>query len=164
MDSSVVTFSCTVELESACELHRVEQRHITRITALLDGTNPTVTAEFDRFLDGLRGNLNDNLSRADAIDMLAQHLITRPVFDALFGGYDLPNQRMQESASPQFQPTVGGHINDRGGCASDRPSRRRLDGWTAAPGATGPSRRRASEARRGHVGGEPTGRNFDRWH
>ncbi|MCB1240979.1 MAG: DEAD/DEAH box helicase, partial [Tetrasphaera sp.] len=44
--------------------------------------------EFDRFLTGLRGNLNDGITRGDAIDMLAQHLITRPVFEALFGGYD----------------------------------------------------------------------------
>ena len=35
---------------------------------------------------GLRGNLNDGITEADAIDMLAQHLITRPVFDALFKG------------------------------------------------------------------------------
>lgn len=66
----------------------IAQRQITRITALLDGGDPEVTAEFDRFLEGLRGNLNDGISRGDAIEMLAQHLITRPVFDALFGGYD----------------------------------------------------------------------------
>jgi predicted helicase len=72
----------------AKDIADIAQRHITRITALLDGGNSAVTAEFDRFLTGLRGNLNDGITRADAIDMLAQHLITRPVFEALFGGYD----------------------------------------------------------------------------
>jgi len=72
----------------AKDIADIAQRHITRITALLDGGNPKVTAEFDRFLTGLRGNLNDGITRGDAIDMLAQHLITRPVFEALFGGYD----------------------------------------------------------------------------
>ncbi len=72
----------------AKDIADIAQRHITRITALLGGGNATVTAEFERFLTGLRGNLNDGITRADAIDMLAQHLITRPVFDALFGGYD----------------------------------------------------------------------------
>ena len=72
----------------AKDIADIAQRHITRITALLDGGNSTVTAEFDRFLTGLRGNLNDGITRGDAIDMLAQHLITRPVFEALFGGYD----------------------------------------------------------------------------
>ncbi len=66
----------------------IAQRHITRITALLDGGNEKVSGEFDTFLEGLRGNLNDGIDRDDAVDMLAQHLITRPVFEALFGGYD----------------------------------------------------------------------------
>jgi hypothetical protein len=34
----------------------------------------------------LRNNLNDGVTRDDAIGMLSQHLITRPVFEALFGG------------------------------------------------------------------------------
>ena len=72
----------------AKDIADIAQRHITRTTALLDGGDPKVTEEFDTFLEGLRGNLNDGITRSDAIDMLAQHLITRPVFDALFGGYD----------------------------------------------------------------------------
>jgi predicted helicase len=65
----------------------IAERHTTRITALLDDPDLPVHDQFDAFLTGLRGNLNDSISRTDAIDMLAQHLITRPVFDALFEGY-----------------------------------------------------------------------------
>lgn len=65
----------------------IAERHTTRITALLDNPDLPVHEQFDTFLTGLRGNLNDSITRADAIDMLAQHLITRPVFDALFEGY-----------------------------------------------------------------------------
>ena len=65
----------------------IAERHTTRITALLDDPTLPVHEQFDTFLAGLRGNLNDSITRADAIDMLAQHLITRPVFDALFEGY-----------------------------------------------------------------------------
>lgn len=61
---------------------------IARITALLDDADSKVTAAFDRFLKGLRDNLNDSISRDDAISMLAQHLITAPVFDALFAGHE----------------------------------------------------------------------------
>ncbi len=61
---------------------------ITRITALLAGADPGVTAGFQQFLQGLRDNLNDSITRADAISMLAQHLITKPVFDALFAGHE----------------------------------------------------------------------------
>ena len=52
------------------------------------GTDKAVTDQFDRFLKGLRDNLNDAVSRSDAINMLSQHLITKPVFDALFAGHD----------------------------------------------------------------------------
>jgi predicted helicase len=72
----------------ASDVARIAEAHIIRITALLEGDETGVSAEFDKFLDGLRGNLNEGITRTDAIEMLAQHLITRPVFDALFGGYD----------------------------------------------------------------------------
>jgi len=62
--------------------------HITRITSLLANPNSVAAGRFDTFLAGLRGNLNDGITRSDAIEMLAQHLITRPVFDALFEGYE----------------------------------------------------------------------------
>jgi predicted helicase len=65
----------------------IADKHTTRIKALLDDPTLDVDAQFDAFLAGLRGNLNDSISRDDAIDMLSQHLITKPVFDALFEGY-----------------------------------------------------------------------------
>src|SRR5699024_9147179 len=36
----------------------------------------------------LHANLNPGVTREDAVDMLAQHMITKPVFDALFGDYE----------------------------------------------------------------------------
>jgi len=66
----------------------IAQQHITRIHGLLSDESSAAAKEFDAFLEGLRGNLNDGISKNDAVEMLAQHLITRPVFDALFGGYD----------------------------------------------------------------------------
>ena len=61
---------------------------IARIRALLDGADLKVGTAFDKFLQGLRDNLNDSITRDDAISMLAQHLITAPVFDALFAGHE----------------------------------------------------------------------------
>ncbi|MCD7799229.1 MAG: N-6 DNA methylase, partial [Akkermansiaceae bacterium] len=43
--------------------------------------------EFDSFLAGLRENINPDISRGEAVEMLAQQAITRPVFDALFDSY-----------------------------------------------------------------------------
>ena len=69
----------------AKDVHEIAERHTTRITALL--ANPDVAATFEDFLTGLRANLNDSIGAEQAISMLSQHLITKPVFDALFEGY-----------------------------------------------------------------------------
>lgn len=61
--------------------------HITRIKALVDGSDAALREEFTRFLRGLQDNLNPFISEHDAVEMLSQHLITKPVFDALFEGY-----------------------------------------------------------------------------
>jgi len=55
-----------------------------RIKAIIAAGDPTVATEFDAFLNGLQANLNDSISADDAANMLSQHLITKPVFDALF--------------------------------------------------------------------------------
>lgn len=65
----------------------IAERHVTRITALLEGKDKKQAKAFEEFLAGLRNNLNPAVSKDDAIEMLSQHLITRPVFDALFEGY-----------------------------------------------------------------------------
>jgi predicted helicase len=56
----------------------------TRIKAILANGDSAVREQFDVFLDGLKANLNDSIDVEDAVSMLSQHLITRPVFDALF--------------------------------------------------------------------------------
>ncbi|MCC3291257.1 type ISP restriction/modification enzyme [Arthrobacter sp. zg-Y1110] len=65
----------------------IADRHIIRIRSILDGPDARVRDEFAVFLDGLRGNLNASITENDAIDMLSQHLITKPVFEALFEDY-----------------------------------------------------------------------------
>jgi predicted helicase len=55
-----------------------------RINTLLLKKNNKVSLEFDKFLKGIRESLNDSISQDDAIEMLSQHLITKPIFDALF--------------------------------------------------------------------------------
>ncbi len=55
--------------------------------ALLKDADPTHRAAFALFLESLRANLNPSISQDDAVEMLSQHLITKPVFDALFEGH-----------------------------------------------------------------------------
>lgn len=72
----------------AKDIAEIAQQHIVRINALLATPDSPAAKEFEVFLEGLRGNLNDGITQSDAVEMLAQHLITRPVFEALFAGYD----------------------------------------------------------------------------
>lgn len=65
----------------------IAERHTTRIRALLSDPDSEESQQFAHFLAGLRINLNDSIDRDAAIDMLAQHMITRPVFEALFSDY-----------------------------------------------------------------------------
>ncbi|RRD05025.1 helicase [Arachnia propionica] len=70
----------------AADVAEMSAAQVARINALLAQADEEVTARFEQFLAGLRGNLNDSITRDDAVSMLSQHLITAPVFDALFGG------------------------------------------------------------------------------
>lgn len=72
----------------AGDIAKIAQTHITRITALVEKPGTQEREAFEGFLAEIRDDLNDSISQAEAIEMLAQHLITRPVFDALFEGYD----------------------------------------------------------------------------
>lgn len=69
----------------AKDIARIAQTHITRITTIVAKEGLERTA-FLAFLEELRDDLNPEISEAEAIEMLAQHLITKPVFDALFKG------------------------------------------------------------------------------
>ena len=76
--------------EWAYDIAEIAKRQIEAIHEHLDAGNHA--AEFDEFLSGLRENIQPNISSDDAIEMLAQQLITRPVFDALFENYKFAEQ------------------------------------------------------------------------
>lgn len=71
----------------AAEIAEVVQTQIKRITALLNAKNSPYEEDFCRFHDTLKANLNKTVTRDEAIAMLAQQLVSAPVFDALFADY-----------------------------------------------------------------------------
>jgi len=73
------------------DISRIAQRHIEHLNALL--TQPgqageAARAAFSQFSAQLRQHVNPQLQQADIVEMLAQHLITNPVLDALLGSSD----------------------------------------------------------------------------
>ncbi|TPG52513.1 damage-inducible protein [Roseomonas nepalensis] len=71
----------------ARDVARIAEIHVTRIKAAVEAAGSEEKAAFDRFLAEIRDDLNDSITAEEAMEMLAQHLITRPVFEALFEGY-----------------------------------------------------------------------------
>ena len=70
----------------AKDVAQIAERYIERIKRLSAEDDKHKKA-FERFLKGLQKNINPSISENDAIEMLAQHIITKPVFEALFEGY-----------------------------------------------------------------------------
>ncbi len=70
----------------ARDVAKIAERQIERIKYLINEKKDQRTA-FDKFLSGLQKNINPSINEEQAIEMLAQHIITQPIFDALFEGY-----------------------------------------------------------------------------
>lgn len=69
----------------AKNIAKIAEKQIASINDLLD--KGIGLEEFQLFLSGLRENTNPAITESDAIEMLAQQFISRPVFNALFEQY-----------------------------------------------------------------------------
>lgn len=69
----------------AKDIAEIAKRHIQRIEEIVR-SDEAAKAEFQKFLRGLKDSLNESITENQAVEMLAQHIITLPVFEALFAG------------------------------------------------------------------------------
>ncbi|WP_218831191.1 DEAD/DEAH box helicase [Acetobacter syzygii] len=94
----------------AGDIAKIAQTHITRITTILDNPeNVQARAAFDQFVSDLRSELNDSINREEIIEMLAQHLITRPVFEALFSGHSFVSDNPMSKAMQSVLDALDKH-------------------------------------------------------
>lgn len=77
-----------------------------------DNPSIEVAERFDTFVEALRHNLNQSITEDDAVSMLSQHLITKPVFDALFEGYDFAGNNPVSLVMQNMLDTLEGHNLD----------------------------------------------------
>ncbi len=83
----------------ANDIAKIARTHIDRITAIIEEPANTREREaFDAFAAELRDDLNDSIGDGEIIEMLAQHLITKPVFDALFESYSFAQHNPMSQA------------------------------------------------------------------
>ena len=100
--------------EWAKDIAKIAQTHISRITAILaNQENKGEIEAFDKFLKNLQEDLNDSISREEAIEMLAQHIITKPVFDALFEGYSFAQHNPVSKAMQGVLNALNEHSLDK---------------------------------------------------
>ena len=71
----------------AKDIAKIAEEHIERIKTLIADEGKHKKA-FEQLMRGLRKNINPNLTEQEVIEMLSQHLIAMPVFEALFGNYE----------------------------------------------------------------------------
>ena len=83
------------------DVAEIARRHIQGIEIILKQNQESKVA-FDKFLRSLQHNINESINQDQAIEMLAQHLITLPIFDTLFGEYGFVNNNPVSSAMEQI--------------------------------------------------------------
>jgi len=81
----------------------------TRIEGLLESGPKALKQRFDSFLNELRAAINAAVSQGDAVSMLAQHMITGPVFNALFENYNFANSNPVARALSEVTKLLEAH-------------------------------------------------------
>ncbi|MCZ2159200.1 DEAD/DEAH box helicase family protein [Bartonella sp. 220] len=80
----------------------IAQNHINRLQNMLADETSEAYHAFHAFHEELKNNLNSDIKQEEAVEMLAQHLVTRPVFEALFDG----NQFVQNNVISQAMEKI----------------------------------------------------------
>ncbi|MEG2560846.1 MAG: type ISP restriction/modification enzyme, partial [Acinetobacter sp.] len=97
----------------ANDIAKIAQTHIKLITDILE--RPECNKEravFEEFAFEIRDDLNNAVSDAEIIEMLAQHLITKPVFDALFDEYSFAANNPMAQAMQKVLDVLDQHQLD----------------------------------------------------
>lgn len=82
----------------SADVAKIAQRQINWIKTKLKDKKDPITIEFKKFVSSLQHNINESIDENQAAEMLSQHLITKPVFEALFDEYSFVNNNPVSSA------------------------------------------------------------------
>ncbi|MFV0431282.1 MAG: DEAD/DEAH box helicase family protein, partial [Alphaproteobacteria bacterium] len=97
----------------ANDIAKIAKTHITRLTDIVNIKGSDEEAAFNDFLEELQDDLNESVTKEDAIEMLAQHIITKPVFNALFADYDFAAHNPVSKALQKILTQIEGHNLDK---------------------------------------------------
>lgn len=91
----------------AKDVAQIAERQIERIKFLIENKKDQRKA-FDNFLAGLQKNINPSINESQAVEMLAQHIITKPIFEALFEGYSFVKNNAVSAAMQNMLEALEG--------------------------------------------------------
>lgn len=98
----------------ANDISKIANTHIDRIQAILEDESHEKEIElFNSFANELRDDLNSSITDEEVIEMLAQHLITKPVFDALFEEYEFAKKNPISVAMQELLDVMQSHNIDK---------------------------------------------------
>lgn len=97
----------------AGEVGEIAKKYIARISRLVKGEGGKYSAEFEEFVKTLQHNLNPGIDAEQCIEMLAQHLITRPVFEALFSDYQFVSNNSISASMQMMIDLLQGEAVDK---------------------------------------------------
>ncbi|MHA6896222.1 DEAD/DEAH box helicase [Ralstonia pseudosolanacearum] len=98
----------------ANDIAKIARTHIDRITAIIENPKNTKEREsFETFATELRDDLNGSITDGEIVEMLAQHLITKPVFDALFEDYSFAKHNPMSLAMQDVLDVLQEHRLDK---------------------------------------------------
>jgi len=98
----------------ANDIAKIARTHIDRIKGIVQNPeNELERKSFNDFAAELRDDLNGSISDDEIIEMLAQHLITKPVFDALFADYSFAQHNPMSRAMQGVLDVLQEHRLDK---------------------------------------------------
>ena len=95
----------------ASDVAKIAERHVKQINDLIS-TNEKANKAFEQYLKGLHKNINPSVPKDTAIEMLAQHIITQPVFEALFENYSFAQNNPISKAMAKIIAMINEHIDE----------------------------------------------------
>lgn len=96
----------------ANDIAKIAEKHIVRISSIVLNSGTSEHKSFMNFVEEIRDDLNPEITENDAVEMLAQHIITRPVFDTLFQGNRFTSENAVSKAMEKVLSQIYSHNID----------------------------------------------------
>ena len=93
----------------AKDIAKIAQTHITRIKAIVFNSGTKERKLFEEFVSEIRDDLNPSITEEQAVEMLAQHLVTKPVFETLFKDHKFTEENPVSKSMQSILTALSAH-------------------------------------------------------